>query len=140
MLQSIGDKLKAHRWLGFVILGLLAVIFAIWGAYGIVNISFGPPDYGLKVNGQAISADDLNRVWQERQAQLVQASNGADLTEAQKSQLQSQIVDDYVRSTLLSQRAHDQGFRASDAEVLAAYQNEPSFQVDGKFDPRAARM
>ncbi len=140
MLQSIGDKLKAHRWLGLPILIVLGAIFAVWGAYGIVNISFGPQDYGLKVNGQTITADTMNRAWQEQQAQMVQAMNGADLTEAQKAQLQSQIVDEFVRSTLLSQRAHNEGFRASDAEVLAAYQSEPSFQVDGKFDPRAARM
>jgi peptidyl-prolyl cis-trans isomerase D len=139
MLQSIGDKLKAHKWLGFSILGVLAVIFAIWGAYGIVNISFGPQDYGLKINGQTISADAMNRAWQERQAEMVQALNGAELTDAQRTQLQKQLVDEYVRSTLISQRAHDEGYRASDAEVAEAYQSEPAFQVEGKFDPRAAR-
>jgi peptidyl-prolyl cis-trans isomerase D len=139
MLQSIGDKLKAHRWLGFGILGLLALIFAVWGAYGVVNISFGPADYGLKVNGETVSADELNRAFQERQAQLVQALNGADLSDAQKASLQSQIVDQYVRQTLLTQRAYKSGYRASDAEVAAAYQSEPAFQVEGKFDPRAAQ-
>ena len=52
MLQKIGDKLKGQRWLATIVLGLLALIFAVWGAYGVVNISFGPPDYGLKVNGE----------------------------------------------------------------------------------------
>jgi peptidyl-prolyl cis-trans isomerase D len=139
MLQSIGDKLKAHRWLGFSILGVLAVIFAIWGAYGVVNISFGPQDYGLKINGETITADVMNRAWQERQAQMIQALNGGELTDAQRTQLQKQLVDEYVRSTLVTQRAHGAGYRASDAEVIAAYQSEPAFQVEGRFDPRAAQ-
>lgn len=139
MLQSIGDILKAHRWLGATILGVLAAIFAVWGAYGIVNISFGPQDYGLKVNGETISADTMNRAWQERQAEMVQALNGGELSDAQRTQLQAQLVDEYVRSTLMSQRAQKAGYRASDAEVEAAYENEPAFQVEGKFDPRAAR-
>lgn len=139
MLQSIGDVLKAHRWLGATILIVLAAIFAVWGAYGIVNISFGPQDYGLKINGETISADVMNRAWQERQAQMIQALNGAELTEAQRTQLQQQLVDEYVRSTLITQRAHDAGYRASDADVLQAYESEPAFQVEGHFDERAAR-
>ena len=139
MLQSIGDKLKAHKALFLPVLIVLAVIFAAWGAFGIVNISFGPQDYGLKINGETVSADVMNRAWQERQAQMVQALNGGELTEAQRTQMQKQLVDEYVRSTLVTQRAHSAGYRASDAEVIAAYQSEPAFQIEGKFDPRAAQ-
>src|SRR5579862_6956598 len=140
MLQSIGDKLKAHKALFLPILILLAVIFAVWGAFGIVNISFGPQDYGLKINGQTISVDIMNRAWQQRQAEMAQALNGAELSDVQRTQIQSQLVNEYVRSTLLTKRAHDAGYRASDAEVAAAYESEPAFQVEGHFDPRAARV
>jgi peptidyl-prolyl cis-trans isomerase D len=139
MLQNIGDKLKGQRWLATIILGLLALVFAIWGAYGIVNISFGTPDYGLKVNGESIPADTINRVWQERQAQYQQNLNGAEMPEAQKLQLQQQLLDEYVRQTLLRQRAQAAGYRASDAEVLAAYRSETAFQVDGQFSPTVAK-
>ena len=139
MLQNLGDKLKGQRWLATVVLGLLALIFAIWGAYGIVNISFGAPDYGLKVNGERISAETLNRAWQERQAQYQQTLNGAEMTEAQKSMLQQQLIDEYVRQTLLRQRAEQVGYRATDAQVREAVLSEPAFQVDGKYDPRAAK-
>jgi len=139
MLQNLGDKLKGQRWLATVVLGLLALIFAIWGAYGIVNISFGAPDYGLKVNGERISTETLNRAWQERQAQYQQTLNGAEMSEAQKSMLQQQLIDDYVRQTLLRQRAEQVGYRATDAQVREAVLSEPAFQVDGKYDPRAAK-
>jgi len=139
MLQNLGDKLKGQRWLATVVLGLLALIFAIWGAYGIVNISFGAPDYGLKVNGERISTETLNRAWQERQGQYQQTLNGAEMSEAQKTMLQQQLIDDYVRQTLLRQRAEQVGYRATDSQVREAVLSEPAFQVDGKYDPRAAK-
>jgi peptidyl-prolyl cis-trans isomerase D len=139
MLQSIGDKLKSQRWLAAPLLGLLALIFAAWGAYGIVNISFAPQDYGLKVNGEPVSTETLNRAWQERQAQYAQALNGAALPPAQTQIMQQQLVEEYVRETVLRQRAQSDGYRASDGEVLSAYQNERAFQVDGKFSPEAAK-
>ena len=139
MLQSIGDKLKSQRWLAAPLLGLLALIFAAWGAYGIVNISFAPQDYGLKVNGERVSTDALNRAWQERQAQYAQALNGAPLPPAQSKLMQQQLVNEYVRETVLRQRAQSDGYRASDPQVLAAYQGEQAFQVDGKFSAEAAK-
>ena len=139
MLQNLGDKLKGQRWLATIILGLLALIFAIWGAYGIVNVSFGAPDYGLKVNDERISAETLNRAWQERQAQYQQTLNGAEMSDAQKTMLQQQLVDEYVRQTLLRQRATQAGYRATDAQVREAVLGETSFQVNGKYDPRVAK-
>jgi peptidyl-prolyl cis-trans isomerase D len=139
MLQSISDKLKSQRWLATGLLGLLALIFAAWGAYGIVNVSFSPQDYGLKVNGERVSTETLTRAWQERQAQYAQALNGAALPPAQTQMLQQQLLDEYVRETVLRQRAQASGYRATDAQVLAAYQSEPAFQVDGKFSAMAAK-
>ncbi|MGH8230832.1 MAG: peptidyl-prolyl cis-trans isomerase [Steroidobacteraceae bacterium] len=138
MLQAISDKLKQARWLGIGVLGLMAVLFALWGAYGVVNLSFGAPDYGLKVNGERISVEALNRAWQERQAQFQQTLNGAEMTEAQKHLLQSQLIDQTVRQTLLRQRAEQQGYRATNAQVLEALHDEPAFQLNGKYDARVA--
>lgn len=139
MLQNIGDKLKSQRWLAILVLGLLALVFAVWGAYGVVNISFGPQDYGLKVNGEPISTDTLSRAWQERQAQTQQELAGAALAPAQTRLLQEQLLDEFVRETVLRQQAQKAGYRASDAQVRAAYESEPAFQVEGKFNPQAAQ-
>lgn len=139
MLQSIADKLKKHRWLSGTLLGAIALFFVVWGAYGVVNISFGPSDYGLKINGETISADTLNNAWQQQQSQYEQALHGAPLSDAQKKALQQQLMDQYVRQTLLEQRSQQSGYRASNADLMQAYESEPAFQVGGKFDPRAAR-
>ena len=71
MLQSIADKLKKHRWVSGILLGAIALFFVVWGAYGVVNISFGPSDYGLKINGETISTDTLSNAWQQQQSQYV---------------------------------------------------------------------
>jgi peptidyl-prolyl cis-trans isomerase D len=140
MLQNLGDKLKSQRWLATIVLGALALIFAIWGAYGIVNVSFGAPDYALKVNGERISNETLNRAWQEQQAHYQQMLNGSEMPDAMKSELQRKLVDDYVRNTLLRQRAQAQGFRATPQQIFDYMHSEPAFQVDGKYDPRAAAI
>src|SRR6202140_45075 len=139
MLQNLGDKLKGRRVMARAVIGPLAVIFALWGAYGVVSMSFGAPDYGLKVNDERISIETLNRAWKQRQAQYQQRLNGAEMTDAQKTLLQQQLVDGYVRQTLLRQRAQQSGYRATDAQVKAAVTGEPAFQLDGKYDPRVAR-
>jgi peptidyl-prolyl cis-trans isomerase D len=139
MLQNLGDKLKGQRWLATLVLGLLALLFAIWGAYGIVNVSFGAPDYALKVNGERISNETLNRAWQERQADYMRTLNGGEMSDAQKLLLQQQLIDEYVHSSLLRQRAAQDGYRATAEQLRDAVTSEPAFQVDGKYDPRAAR-
>jgi peptidyl-prolyl cis-trans isomerase D len=140
MLQNLGDKLKSQRWLATIVLGSLALIFAIWGAYGIVNISIGAPDYALKVNGERISNETLNRAWQERQAQYQQMLNGSEFSDQQKSDLQQKLVDEFVRNTLLRQRAEEGGYRATPQQISDYMHNEPAFQVNGKYDPRAAAL
>src|SRR6185437_11121754 len=140
MLQSIADKLKSHRWLAGSVLGVIALFFVVWGAYGVVDINFGPSSFGLKVNGEAISTDTLQNAWQQQQAQYIQALHGAPLTDAQKSALQQQLIDQYIRETLLQQRSAKAGYRTSDRDVMQAYQSEPAFQVNGKFDARAALL
>ena len=58
MLQKIGDKLQGQRWLSFAILGRLALLFAAWGAYGIVSFDLSAGNYAAKVNGDEIRADE----------------------------------------------------------------------------------
>ena len=67
MLQQIGDSLKGHKWLTYVVFGALALIFAAWGAYGVANLSFGTSSYAAKVNGHTIPYEDVKAPWQREQ-------------------------------------------------------------------------
>ena len=53
--------------------------------------------------------------------------------------MQKQLVDEYVRSTLISRRAHMRAIVPAMPKWRKPMQSEPAFQVEGKFDPRAAR-
>jgi hypothetical protein len=55
MLQNIRDGLHRHKWLGYIVLGALALVFAAWGAYGIVNLNIDNANYAAEAGGQKIS-------------------------------------------------------------------------------------
>jgi peptidyl-prolyl cis-trans isomerase D len=137
MLQNLGDKLKSQRWLGTTILGLLALIFALWGAYGIVDLTFGTPNYAAKVNGEDIPVATVQNAWQQRQSQLQQRLQ-KDLPPEERHLLQQQLLDEYINDTLLHQRAERGGMRASVVQVAEAYKSDPNFQVNGQFSKAAA--
>jgi len=138
MLQDIRDKLKAWRWLGIFMLGVLIVIFAAWGSYGVVDLSFGTPSYAAKVNGEEVPLTAVQQAWQQRQSQYQQQLK-ADIPLEQRRLLQQQVMDEYIDRTLLRQRAQQRGMHVDDAAVGSAYQSEAAFQVDGKFSEQVAR-
>lgn len=138
MLQNFGDLLKGQRWLAIVVLGLLILVFALWGASGLVDLTFGAPKYALKVNGEEVPAARVQQSWQERQSQYQQQTR-SDIPAAVRTQLQNQLLEQYVRETLMRQRSMESGFRVPDEAVMAAYRGEQAFQVDGKFNEVAAK-
>lgn len=139
MLQNLGDILKGRRWLALLVLIPLALLFGLWGAAGLVDLSFGAPKYGLKVNGEEIPTAQLQQAWQERQSQYQQQIK-TDIPPAMRTQLQNQLFDQYTRETLMRQRATERGFRAGDKAVINAYQDQAAFQVEGKFSEESAKI
>lgn len=138
MLQNIGDTLKSQRWLAYSMLGILALVFAAWGAYGIVDVGFGGGTYAAKVNGQEISTTEANEAWQRQLPQLMQALGG-NLTDEQRTTFQQQLLDGQIRSLAMEQQAQRQGYAVTPAQLARAFQSEPAFQVDGQFNSVVAR-
>ncbi len=124
--------------MGILLLGALGLIFAMWGAYGIVDLSTGAPSYALQVNGEEIALNDVREAWQQRQSRLQQQVAG-EIPAEQRRALQQQLLNEYIGATLLRQRARERGLRVDDRAVAIAYHSEPSFQVEGKFNEAAAR-
>ena len=96
MLQNIRDKMQSQRWLTYTMLGALAIVFAAWGAYGMVDMSFGTSGFAAKVNGEKISSETANELWQQQQPRLLEAFGG-NLTDAQREQFQQQVLDECVQ-------------------------------------------
>jgi peptidyl-prolyl cis-trans isomerase D len=139
MLQRIGDTLKGQKWLAYLVLGALAIVFAAWGAYGIVNLNFGGSNYAAEANGSKISLEDARNAWLRQQSQWQQRLGGAELPAPLRTQLQNQVLEGLIRNALLTERTQDLGYRVSHDELRQAIQNEPAFQVDGQYSPDAAK-
>jgi len=139
MLQRIGDTLKGQKWLAYLVLGALAIVFAAWGAYGIVNLNFGGSNYAAEANGSKISLEDARNAWLRQQSQWQQRLGGAELPAPLRTQLQNQVLEGLIRNALLTERTQSLGYRVSRDELRQAIQNEPAFQVDGQYSPDAAK-
>ncbi len=139
MLQRIRDSLQGQKWLAYLLLGALAIVFAAWGAYGIVNLNFGGSNYAAEANGSKIPVEEARNVWLRQQSAWQQRLGGAELPQPLRTRLQDQVLESLIRRALLTERSHDLGYRVSNQALLEAVQSEPAFQVDGKYDPQAAK-
>lgn len=138
MLQRIRDGLQSRRWLTLGMLGALALVFAAWGAYGIVDLSITGGDYAAKAEGEKISINEAREAWTQQQAQWAQRFGG-ELPDAFKKQLQNELLEGLVRNVVLSQHARELGYRVTPAQIHQALREVPAFQVDGKYSPDAAK-
>ncbi len=147
MLQNIGDKLKgqgdgsgrAHRWGWYLIIGALILVFAAWGPYTVVDLSFGQSGYAVKVNGEEVPATEINELWQRQLPQLMEAYGG-ELSDEQRTALQRELLALTVRELVTTQHARELGLEVSDAEAARAFREEESFQIDGQFNVREAQL
>src|SRR5690606_14992498 len=147
MLQNIGDKLKGQgdgsgrtgRWIWYLIIGALGLVFAAWGPYTVVDLSFGQNSYAVRVNGEEVPAEEVIDLWQRQQPQLMEAYGG-DLNDELRAQLQQEILDVQVRELATKQHAREVGFAVSDAEAARAFREEEAFQIDGVFNVQEARL
>ena len=139
MLQRIRDGLQGQRWLAYLILGALALVFAAWGAYGIVNLNFGGSNYAAEANGSKVSMEDARNAWLRQQSMWQQRLGGAEMPQPLRTRLQDEVLEGLIRRSLLTQRSRDLGYRVSDAALREAVQAEPAFQVDGHYEPEAAK-
>ena len=126
MLQTIRDKISG--WIAGLFLGAIAVVFVFWG----INFQSTASTYAAKVNGEKIAVDTVVRAWQQRLSQLQQMMRGELPEDMVKSQ-QKAMLDEFVRRSLLSQRAEKLGYRVSDAALAQQIVEFPQLQVDGKF-------
>jgi peptidyl-prolyl cis-trans isomerase D len=135
MLQRIRDGLGRHKWLQYTLLGALALVFAAWGAYGIVNLNVDNANYAAEAAGQKISIQQARNAW----LQMQQRFGGADLPDALRTHFQDQVLEGLIRDALMTDRTHSLGYRTTDVEVQDAIKKEPAFQVEGEFSAPAAK-
>ncbi len=138
MLQKIRDSLQSQRWLAIVLLGALALVFAAWGAYGIVNINLNGADFAAKVGAEKVPIEEVRADWMREQSRW-QQQFGGEIPAEMKSNVQNALLENKVRDLALTQHARDLGYRVNDAQIQEAIRNQAAFQIDGKYSPQAAK-
>ena len=136
MLQSIRDGLGRHKWLQYTLLGALALVFAAWGAYGIVNLNVENASYAAEAGGQKISLQEARNAWLRMQQERL---GGADLPDAIRTHFQDQVLEGLIRDALMTERTHDLGYRPAQSALSDAITKEPAFQLQGKYSPDVAK-
>lgn len=128
MLQTIRDKVSG--WVAKLLLGALVLVFVFWGIE-LRSVS-SADSVAAEVNGQPVALARLQNAWRQRQTELQQAFKG-EIPAALKEQQQQAVLQQLIRIQLLQQRAVDQGFRVSDADIARTLMNIDSLKVDGRF-------
>ena len=134
VIQAFRDNIP--KWLTGIILALIIGPFALWGINSYFSAS---SDTSVaSVNGSKISPQDFQQAYQNRYEQMQQMF-GTSFKPGMidEKQLRQEVLRQLINDSLLSQQAATQHYTISNADLVAAVQQIPAFQVDGKFSTQA---
>src|SRR5688572_22747984 len=140
MLQRIRDGLHGRKWVAWVALAPIALIFVFWGGTNTLDFSGAGGSDAAKVDGERIPAELATRAWTNVQAQWAQQL-GAEIPAERQAQMKDGILEDLVRQKVIENRLAEKGFGVTETRVLTEFEKIPAFKgADGKYDPVTARQ
>lgn len=133
MLQSIHDKAKG--WVAYLIVGFIAVPFALFG----ISSYLGGSNtlVAATVNGEEIPVTEVQNIVLQQRQRMAQIFGGKLPPGFSADALKSQALEQVVSQVLLRQQAEENGYRASNQEVYDTISEIPAFQRNGQFDSQA---
>jgi len=133
-----GMRQASANWLGrivmAVVLGMIAISFAIWGI-GDIFRGFGRSTVA-KIGSTEITTEQFRQIYNDRIQQLGREL-GRPITpdQARLLRLDQQLAGQLVAEAALDQRARQLRLNVSDAEVARQIMNDPTFKSPrGDFD------
>ena len=133
-----GMRKASSNWLGRivmgVVLGLIAISFAIWGI-GDIFRGFGQSTVA-KIGSTEITVDQFRQIYNDRLQQLGRQL-GRPITpdQARALRLDQQLLGQLVAEAALDQRARQLRLNLSDAEIARQITENPTFRgPTGQFD------
>src|SRR3954469_5948107 len=133
-----GMRQASANWLGRivmgVVLGMIAISFAIWGI-GDIFRGFGRSTVA-KIGSTEITTEQFRQIYNDRLQQLGREL-GRPITpdQARLLRLDQQLAGPLVAEAALDQRARQLRLNVSDAEVARQIMNDPTFKSpSGQFD------
>lgn len=132
LLSTIREKTQG--WIAAIILGMIAVPFALWG----INYYFGTGSVKVaEVNGAEISVDAYRRTLDDQRRALQQIlGRGADPRALDTAEFRQRVLDGMIDEILVTDAIQAEGYRVSDTELAQQIRLAPQFQRDGHFDPQ----
>ncbi|WP_457756127.1 SurA N-terminal domain-containing protein [Thermodesulfatator indicus] len=129
---------RAGSWLVKIILGAIIIVFVFWG---VGTFRTGQKNILAEVNGQPITFTEFQVFYNQRLNQL-RSLFGPQLNDEllKKLQLPAQVFEDLVRRKLMFQVAKEMGITVTTKELQIAISQIPTFQTNGRFDPRKYQL
>jgi len=140
MLQRIRDGLHGRKWVAWVALAPIALIFVFWGGTNTLDFTGAGSSDAAKVDGERIPAELATRAWTSMQSQWAQQL-GAEIPAERQAEMKDGILEDLVRQKVIENRLAEERFGVNESRVLSEFEKIPAFKgADGKFDPVTARQ
>ncbi|MCL7744320.1 SurA N-terminal domain-containing protein [Guyparkeria hydrothermalis] len=131
MLMDIREKIRG--WLAYVIVGLISIPFALWGVGE--YLGGGKEQPVAVVDGNEITARELDQAFSDRRQQLIAQSNRQITAEMiEQMGLKRQVLDQMINERLLVTFVREQGYVVPDQLVAATIRDISAFQTNGQFD------
>ncbi len=138
MLQSFKDRIRGSRWLGYTIVAVISVPFALWGIQAYVG--GGSSSAAVEVNGEEIPERVVERQVAQQRRALSERFNG-ELPDAFSDQmLRRQVIDRMIRTRVLEHAAAQAGMRATPEAIADEVRATDAFQQDGGFNRERYRQ
>lgn len=133
MLQSIRDK--AQGWITSTVIGLLIIIFALWGIHGYLELNIGKENKVIaSVVGQTLSQSDFDKAYQRVYQQTQERLGGKFVNnEKMAEQLRRQTIQQWEETQVLEQAALQEKYRISQTLIDSVLLAIPAFQSAGRF-------
>lgn len=129
MLQKLHEKTKG--WVAAVIIGLLSVVFVLWGVEYYMNGLSSSGSVLAKVGHKKITERELSPVVRQLQQQV--SASGTALTDSVMQQIKAIALQNIIAEIALSQAAVRSGFVVSLADAQRFVAAIPAFQDRGAF-------
>ncbi|MES1955838.1 SurA N-terminal domain-containing protein [Salinisphaera hydrothermalis] len=133
MLQKIRDG--ASGPLAYIVVAVIAVVFGVWGIGSYFTPSSDP--VVASAGGTNITHSELQQAFNQRYQRLRQMmGDHFDSSMFPQDEIRKNVLDNLIDQAVMTQYAQDQGYRVTDANLLAEIRSNPQFQDNGEFSPQ----
>ena len=126
MMQDLRDK--AQGWIAWVIVGLIAITFVLFGAGSMFDRGNASNQVIATVNGKKIMGSELEGVYQRFMQQ-----NASQLQNIDSNEVKKELLDSLIQQKTLLEATHQLGMIVSPQRVDATLGTLPFLQVDNQF-------